>query len=102
MHKKYFPIVTAQLDQNHIQQTISSIEAEYKKLNYAYPFEYEFLDKQVEEMYIIDLKVGQMLIWFSLLSVFIACLGLLGLSAFAVEKRTREIGVRKVHRFLLS
>lgn len=96
MHKKYFPIVTAQLEGGNIQQTVNSIEDEYKKLNFAYPFEYEFLDTQVEEMYIVDQKVGQLLIWFSLLSVFIACLGLLGLSSYAVEKRTREIGVRKV------
>jgi len=96
MHKKYFPIVTAQLESKNIQQTISAIEEEYKKLNFAYPFDYEFLDNQVEEMYIVDQKVGQLLIWFSLLSVFIACLGLLGLSSYAVEKRTREIGVRKV------
>jgi len=96
MHKKYYPIVTAQLEGDHVQQTINSIENEYKKLNYAFPFDHAFLDKHVEEMYIVDQKLGQLLIWFSLLSVFIACLGLLGLSSYAVEKRTREIGVRKV------
>jgi len=47
-------------------------------------------------MYITDQKLGKILVWFTILSIFIACLGLLGLSSFSVEKRTKEIGIRKV------
>lgn len=96
MHKKYYPILSVRLGEADLQQTISAIEEEYNGLNYAFPFDYAFLDNQVEEMYVVDQKVGQLLIWFSLLSVFIACLGLLGLTSFTIQRRTREIGVRKV------
>ncbi|MEZ5196752.1 MAG: FtsX-like permease family protein [Bacteroidales bacterium] len=96
MHKKYYPILTMQMNRNNAKQTVETIEAKYAKLGYPFPFDYEYLDKGVEEMYMIDYKLGKILIWFSLLSVLIACLGLMGLSSFAVEKKTREIGVRKV------
>lgn len=96
MHKKYFPIVSVRLEGNNLQETIRGIEEKYNQLNYVFPFEYDFLDKLVKEMYIVDQKLGQLLILFSLLSVFIACLGLLGLTSFTIQRRTREIGIRKV------
>jgi putative ABC transport system permease protein len=95
-HKKYFPIVSAKIEANSTASVISAIEKKYDQVNYAFPFEYDFLDKKVEELYIIDQKIGKILIWFSILSVFIAGLGLLGLSSYSVEKRVREIGIRKV------
>ncbi len=96
MHKKFYPIVTMQLDKNNITQTLEQVKSAYELLGYPFPFDYEFLDKEVEEMYITDQKLGKILVWFTILSIFIACLGLLGLSSFSVEKRTKEIGIRKV------
>jgi len=95
-HKTYFPIVSVRMEARAVASVISAVEKKYDGLNYAFPFEYDFLDKKIEELYIIDQKIGQILIWFSLLSIFIAGLGLLGLSSYSVEKRVGEIGVRKV------
>jgi len=59
-------------------------------------FEYMFLDQDFNSQYTADEKRSQIFTTFSGLTVFIACLGLLGLSAFTTEQRTKEIGVRKV------
>ncbi|HEX8193417.1 MAG TPA: ABC transporter permease [Allosphingosinicella sp.] len=60
------------------------------------PFEGEFADQQLAELYATDAARGQTFAGFSLLAVVIACLGLFGLAAFTAERRTREIGLRKV------
>jgi len=97
MHKKYYPIITVTPDGASIGQTIERIEGEYEKLGFNYPFDYSFMDSDIREMYLLDEKIGKLVIVFSLLSVFIACLGLLGLSSFSLRRRMQEIGIRKVY-----
>ncbi|HEX8215938.1 MAG TPA: FtsX-like permease family protein, partial [Allosphingosinicella sp.] len=60
------------------------------------PFEGEFADQQLAELYRSDAARGQTFAGFALLAVVIACLGLFGLAAFTAERRTKEIGIRKV------
>ncbi|CAN5806323.1 ABC transporter permease [soil metagenome] len=59
-------------------------------------FDYQFLDKHVENLYVAEQQTAKMITVFSLLAIFIACLGLFGLAAFTAERRTKEIGIRKV------
>ncbi len=80
-----------------IAGTLGALAQTWKK--YAannIPFEYSFIDEGFEELYRTEERLSQMFTAFSLLAVFIACLGLLGLAAFAAEQRTKEIGIRKV------
>lgn len=60
------------------------------------PFEYSFLDKKLEALYHSDLRMGKLFSVFTLLALFIACLGLFGLSVYIAETRTKEIGIRKI------
>ncbi len=60
------------------------------------PFEYHFMDEFMEWIYFNERRTGKMLGVFSLLAIFVACLGLFGLAAFMVQSRTKEIGLRKV------
>jgi putative ABC transport system permease protein len=60
------------------------------------PFDFKFLDEQIDEMYRTEERAGQLLRTFAGLAIFIACLGLFGLASFMAERRTREIGIRKV------
>jgi putative ABC transport system permease protein len=60
------------------------------------PFEYSFLDENYDKLYNADEKMGKLFIFFSILIVFIACLGIYGLATFLGEQRVKEIGVRKV------
>jgi putative ABC transport system permease protein len=61
-----------------------------------YPFDYFFIDENFDELYRSEEKLGQVFGAFALLAIFIACLGLFGLASFTAEKRTKEIGIRKV------
>jgi len=79
-----------------ISKSISSIETAWKEIYPNDPFEYTFVSQDLESKYQADQKRSQVFTVFSCLTVFIACLGLLGLSAFTTEQRTKEIGVRKV------
>ncbi len=60
------------------------------------PFEYVFLDEDLDRLYKTDWRTGHLMTAFSILSIIIACLGLFGLVAFSAEQRTKEIGIRKV------
>ncbi len=60
------------------------------------PFEYSFLQEDFQRNYHADIKTSQIVSLFTAISIFISCLGLLGLSAFAAQQRTKEIGIRKV------
>lgn len=79
-----------------IPETISAIEQVFKKHNPAYPFEYDFVDKDFNELYKSEQLIGKLARVFSFLAIFVACLGLFGLAAFSAEQRVKEIGVRKV------
>jgi putative ABC transport system permease protein len=62
----------------------------------GYPFEYGFVDEEVDRMYRSEERLGKLLKYFTILAIIIACLGLFGLASFMTEQRTREIGIRKV------
>lgn len=79
-----------------VSQSVHFIQGQYKKFVPDKPFEYFFLDDDFNNLYQSEQKTGQIFSAFSILAIFIACLGLLGLTAFTVERRIKEIGIRKV------
>ncbi|MFC1476879.1 ABC transporter permease [candidate division KSB1 bacterium] len=76
--------------------TISYIEEKWKSFYPEYPFEYNFLDESIAAQYTSEEFIGSIFRYFTLFALFVACLGLLGLSSFMAEQRTKEIGIRKV------
>lgn len=83
--------------QNDIPKAISSIEDITKELNPAFPFRYEFMDESYEAEYRGEMSIKTLAIIFSVVSIIISCLGLLGLSSYSADQRSKEIGIRKVH-----
>lgn len=75
---------------------LSGLESLCKRLNPAFPFSYQFSDLEYAKMYASEAVTGRLSVIFASLAIFISCLGLLGLSMFTAEQRTREIGIRKV------
>ena len=78
-----------------LSETIASVEKSIRRYS-PYPFEYQFLDERFDQLYQADLRRGEILAFFTLLSVLIASLGLFGMAAFTARQRTKEIGIRKV------
>jgi len=81
---------------SHVQESIASFEKEWKDLFPGNPFSYFFLDEHYNAQYKADQDFGKVFGVFSGLAIFIACLGLFGLSSLTILQRTKEIGVRKV------
>ena len=79
-----------------VSQAITLLEENWNEFAPAQPFSFAFLDNRFEQMYQSETNMKELMTAFSILAVLIACLGLLGLSAYSVERRTKEIGVRKV------
>ena len=77
-------------------EALASLEAVYGRFNAGFPFEYRFLDDAFDEMYRSERTMGTLASLFAAVAVLIACLGLFGLAAYTAERRTKEIGVRKV------
>jgi putative ABC transport system permease protein len=80
----------------HVQQTIANIQKTWDRYFPEDPFNYFFLDESFNEQYKADTRFGSVFGLFAFLAILIACFGLLGLSAYNVLQRSKEIGVRKV------
>jgi putative ABC transport system permease protein len=78
------------------EQLLAKMETIMKKDNPAFPFEYKFVDDQFNEMFMSEMLISKLSQVFATLAILISCLGLFGLAAYTAERRTKEIGVRKV------
>ncbi|MCB0687424.1 MAG: ABC transporter permease [Saprospiraceae bacterium] len=82
--------------QNHVEKAISAIETAWSHFTQDSPFTYSILDEDLNRMYTRDSQLSVMVRLLSLLSIFTAILGLIGLVSFTVDQRRKEIGIRKV------
>lgn len=107
LHKEVRPMVYAisngadwlmaiRFKPDNLTQTLKDIEGKWHEFNPNQPFLYSFLNTDLETLYKQEERTGKIFSLFSILAIFIACLGLLGMASFAAEKRTKEIGIRKV------
>jgi putative ABC transport system permease protein len=79
-----------------VQEALSVVKDKYGEYFPGYPFEYSFLEENIGNLYETEKKLGQIFNYFTFIAIFIACLGLYGLSLYMAEQRTKEIGIRKV------
>ncbi len=84
------------INTTNLAKDIATIEATYKSLFPGSPFEYFFLNEYFNNQYQADQRFGRIFTLFTALAIFVACLGLLGLSSFVSRLRIKEIGIRKV------
>lgn len=80
----------------NIRETVSEIEKHWIKHTNNKPLDYFFFNQEYENLYVSEVRTGNILLIFSSMSVLIACLGLIGLITYTISKRKREIGIRKV------
>jgi len=88
-------LMSIKVHPENLSRTIASLKDTYQQYT-PYPFEYEFLDEKFDQLYKEDMQLGEMFRLFTLISIVIAALGLFGLAAFSAERRTKEMGIRKV------
>ena len=88
--------VAVRLRPGDYSKAVAGIQSIWKTFMPENPFEYTFLDQQYDKLYKTDQTMGKVFTVFTVLSVIVACLGLLGLAMYTTERRTKEIGVRKV------
>lgn len=88
--------ISVRIAGSRIQETLDFIASKWGEFEKKYPFEYTFLDKTFENFYLSDRQTLRTLGIFSVLALSVAGLGLFGLASYAVERRSKEIGIRKI------
>ena len=84
------------IDGQNTPGILSRIAKVHKSRVPEWPLDFKFMDQEYESMYKSEMQIGQLAKWFSILAIFISCLGLFGLVSLAAIQRTKEIGIRKV------
>ena len=89
-------VLLVKLSGQDIENTIASLEKKWETVAPHRPFSYHFLDEEFAQMYASETRTAELITAFSILAIFLACMGLFGLASFNIVKRTKEIGIRKV------
>lgn len=96
LNKSQLPDLIVAVNSNNYRLLMSDIETVWHKNFPALPFDYAFLDQEVQKQYQAEYTLSNIINAFTLMTILISCLGLFGLAAFSAEQRKKEIGVRKV------
>jgi putative ABC transport system permease protein len=93
---RYLRVMLIRLTAGKIPESIKAVENTWKKIVPEYPLDYSFIDQDYNRLFQSQIRLSALLKYFTILAVIIACLGLYGLSSYSAEKRTNEVGIRKV------
>ena len=105
LHHKIGPIVfqpanwgdlAIKLNPGNITTGVTKIKSAWKSMNPEWPFEYSFLDQDIDNQYKKEIKLSETIQYFTFLAIFIACTGMLGLVSFTTSQRAKEVSIRKV------
>jgi len=92
----FLSTMSVKISGRQASQAIAFIQSAWKQVFPEYPFNYQFLDDHFKELYRTDAQISQIVAIMAGLAILISCLGLFGLASFSTEKRTKEIGIRKI------
>ncbi len=92
-HERFFLYV--RVNKGYVEEILPIIKDEFNKFAPEVTFEYHFLDNEIKELYKNENRLAELTKYFTLIAIFISCLGLFGLVSFMAERRTNEIGIRK-------
>ncbi len=94
--RESFNYISVKMNSENLDDTINFIENKWNELNPKRPCDFTFIDDQLDGMYKSEKRIAESFGYFSLIAIFIACLGLFGLVSFITIRKTKEIGIRKV------
>ena len=92
----YLRVILIRLTAGNIPASLKSVEKTWKEVIPEYPLQYTFIDQDYDHLFRSQIRLTGLLKYFTILAVIIACLGLYGLSSYSAERRTNEVGIRKV------
>jgi len=95
MYRPWYNYVLIKYNTDNTQELINFLEGIAKKIAPDYQFRYSFFDQEVKDLYIVEYKAARIISYFTILSIIISCLGLLGLTINELEQKTKQIGIRK-------
>lgn len=93
---EHFEYLNVKLSSTDLMSTMASLESTWKKLDPLHPFKYEFFDDQLQATHHAIFDIVAILGFISFLAIVIACLGLLGMATYTAERKTKEVGIRKI------
>jgi putative ABC transport system permease protein len=89
-------LIMARIEAGKETETLERVNEFYKVYNPGFPLDYTFLDDEYQSQYTSEQRVSTLARYFAVLTIIISCLGLFGLAAFTVQRRMKEIGIRKI------
>jgi putative ABC transport system permease protein len=92
----YLRVILIRLTEGNVTASLKSVEKIWNEIIPEFPLEYTFIDQDYDRLFIAQMRISGLLKYFTILAVIIACLGLYGLSSYSAERRTNEVGIRKV------
>ncbi len=97
MNPDNYNVCFVRLNPDNVTKTVDYIKKTVKMLDQDSPVYFNFLEKDYDNLYRAERRMDKIFSYFSLLAIIISCLGLIGLSSFIIERRTKEVGVRKTN-----
>jgi putative ABC transport system permease protein len=85
------------LKPGNTNKALQYLRDEWKNVPSEWPFRYEFMNQKIDKVYKTEIKTITLIKIFSILSIFLSCLGIFGFAGFSIKRRTKEIGIRKVN-----
>ncbi|MBS1947255.1 MAG: ABC transporter permease [Bacteroidetes bacterium] len=95
-NQTFYNFISIKISGQHISSSLATIQKTWEKYLPDFPYQYTFLEENFDKLYASEQKQETIITTFACIAIFIACLGLFGLSAFAITQRVKEIGMRKV------
>ncbi len=96
-HARYrYLTIRIELENSNFSELLRFLEKKWGKYRPNHPFEFHFLDETIENLYAAEQQMSKIIGYFAFLAIFVACLGLFGLTSYTIEQRTKEICIRKV------
>jgi putative ABC transport system permease protein len=94
--QSFYNSISVKIAGNNIAGSLNALQRAWQKYLPDLPYQYTFLDENFSKLYDAEERQGTIFTAFAVIAIIIACLGLLGLSAFTISQRVKEIGIRKV------
>ena len=93
---RYLSVILIRIRSGNIMESLKTVEKVWKEVIPEYPLDYSFIDQDYDNLFRTQIRLTTLLKYFTILALIIACLGLYGLSSYSAERRTNEVGIRKV------